>query len=174
VLVIPRIRIVQLDAATLHALADGDLETARRTSPVGLTPWLAGPECVRTWRFRAVQAVESPRDLPWVTGVIWDEDGGVAAGKAGFHGAPDVDGMVELGYAVDPTQRRRGYARAALETMIERARREPGVKVLRSTVSPTNTASLALIRQYAFLETGEQWDDEDGLEIVYEMPVDQD
>lgn len=170
----PRIRIVQLDRATLEALADQDLEAARRTSPVELTPWLAGPECVGTWRFRAAQAVESPQDLPWVTGVIWDEDAGLAAGKAGFHAAPDVDGMVELGYAVDPGLRRRGYARAALTTLIDRARREPDAKVLRATVSPANAASLALIHQFAFLETGEQWDDEDGLEIIYEMPVDQD
>ncbi|MCW2794051.1 MAG: hypothetical protein JWO76_3149 [Nocardioides sp.] len=168
----PRIRIVQLDRATLRALADQDLTTAQRTSPVPLSPWLAGPDCVGTWRFRARQAEESPQDLPWVTGVIWDEEAGLAVGKAGFHAAPDADGMVELGYAVDPQWRRRSYARAALEALIERARREPEAKVLRATVSPTNAASLALIHQYEFLETGEQWDDEDGLEIIYEMPVD--
>lgn len=168
----PEITIVQLGPATLAALAAGDLATARRTSPVALNPWLAGPECVSTWRYRAKQAVESPEDLPWVTGVIWDEAAGLAAGKAGFHGAPNPDGMVELGYAVDPTLRRRGYARAALNALIDRAFREPDVHVLRATVSPTNAASLALIHQFAFLEVGDQWDDEDGLEIIYEMPVD--
>jgi RimJ/RimL family protein N-acetyltransferase len=80
--------------------------------------------------------------------------------------------MVEVGYAVDPALRRRGYARAALEALIARARREPEAVVLRATVSPTNAASLALIHQFDFLEVGEQWDDEDGLEIIYEMPVD--
>ena len=166
------ISIVQLDAQTLTALAAGDLAAARRTSPVDLSRWLAGPECVSTWRFRARQVVETPEDLGWVTGVLWDEDAGVPVGKAGFHGAPDGDGMVELGYAVDPALRRRGDARAALVAMIARARREPSARVLRATVSPTNAASLALIHQFPFLEVGEQWDDEDGLEIIYEMPVD--
>jgi ribosomal-protein-alanine N-acetyltransferase len=166
------VSIVQLDPQTLAALAAGDLAAARRTSPVHLSPWLAGPECVRTWRHRARQVVETPQDLPWVTGVLWDEDAEVPVGKAGFHGAPDADGMVEVGYAVDPALRRRGYARAALETLIARARREPEAAVLRATVSPTNAASLALIHQFDFLEVGEQWDDEDGLEIIYEMPVD--
>lgn len=164
-------QIVQLDPETLSALAEGDLEAARRTSPVPLTPWLAGPECVGTWRFRARQAVETPHDLPWVTGVLWDDDLARAVGKAGFHGAPDADGMVEVGYAVDPDHRRRGYARAALELMLERARREPTVTTLRATVSPTNEQSLALIRQYPFVEVGEQWDDEDGLETIYEVSV---
>ena len=166
------VSIVQLDKQTLAALAAGDLAAARRTSPVDLSPWLAGPECVGTWCYRARQVVESPRDLAWVTGVLWDDDADIPVGKAGFHGAPDSDGMVEAGYAVDPTLRRRGYARAALETLIARAQGEPDVAVLRVTVSPTNAASLALIQQFDFLEVGEQWDDEDGLEIIYEMPVD--
>jgi RimJ/RimL family protein N-acetyltransferase len=165
------VQIVQLDPGTLSALAAGDLEAARRTSPVPLTAWLAGPECVSTWRFRARQAVETPDDLPWVTGVLWDDELGKAVGKAGFHGAPDADGMVEVGYAVDPDHRRRGYARAALELMLERARRETTVTTLRATVSPTNEQSLALIRQYPFVEVGEQWDDEDGLETIYEVSV---
>ncbi len=146
----PRITIVQLDPATLTALAAGDLEAARRTSPVALTPWLAGPDCVSTWRFRARQAVDTPEDLPWVTGVIRDEAAGRSVGKAGFHAAPDADGMVEAGYAIDPAWRRRGYARATLQTMLDRARREPDAKVLRATVSPTNAASLALIHQFDF------------------------
>ena len=170
----PRVRIVQLDAATLRALAEGDLERAERTSPVPLTAWLAGPDSIGTWRYRALQAVETPEDLPWITGVLWDDDleDLSAVGKAGFHAAPDHSGMVEVGYAVDPAHRVRGYARAALETLIERARREPTVRTLRATVSPENVASLALLAQYPFVEVGEQWDDEDGLETIYEISVD--
>ena len=167
----PRVRIVQLDPATLNALADGDLDRARRTSPVEVTAWLAGPECTSTWRYRARQAVETPDDLPWVTGILWDEDQQHAVGKAGFHAAPDAEGMVEVGYAIEPGHRRRGYARAALEKLMERARREPDVKTLRATISPTNAESLGLIAQYPFTEVGEQWDDEDGVEIIYEIPV---
>ncbi|MGZ4451210.1 MAG: GNAT family N-acetyltransferase [Nocardioides sp.] len=167
----PRIRIVQLDPATLHALAAGDLDAAQLTSPVPLTPWLAGPEAVGTWGFRSRQAVESPQDLPWVTGVVWDDGEGRSVGKAGYHAAPSPDGMVEVGYGIDPQHRRRGYARAALAALLERARREPDVRVVRASISPGNAASLALVSQYGFVEVGEQWDEEDGLEIVYEVSV---
>ena len=167
----PTVRIVQLDGATLAALADGDLARARDTSPVELTEWLASPECVSTWRRRAHQVVETPEDAPWVTGVVWDDDEQRAVGRAGFHAAPDSDGRVEVGYGIDPVCRRRGYARAALEAMLARARAEPAVSTVRATVSPDNAASLALIAQYPFVENGEQWDDEDGLEIIYELTV---
>jgi ribosomal-protein-alanine N-acetyltransferase len=166
-----RVRIVQLDAATLAALADGDLARAGVTSPVPLSPWLASEECRSTWRIRAAQVLETPDDAPWVTGVLWDDERGLAVGKAGFHAAPDADGMLEVGYAIDPAQRRRGYARAALEAMLDRARSTPGVRVVRATVSPTNDPSLGLVGQYPFVEVGEQWDDEDGPETVYELEV---
>jgi len=165
------VRIVRLAPDAIAALADGDLATASALSPVPLSPWMVSESSVRTWRYRTQQAVESPEDLPWITGVLWDDEARVAVGQSGFHGAPDTDGMVEVGYGVDPAYRRRGYARAALELAIERARSEPLVCTLRATVSPDNEASLALIRQYPFVENGEQWDEEDGLELIFEMDV---
>jgi RimJ/RimL family protein N-acetyltransferase len=80
--------------------------------------------------------------------------------------------MVEIGYAVDPAHRRRGYARAALESLLARAAHEPQVRTVRVTISPDNTASHRLASQYGFVEVGEEWDDEDGLGIIYEVPAD--
>ena len=39
---------------------------------------------------------------------------------------------------------------------------------VRVTISPDNAPSIALAQQYGFTKVGEQWDDEDGLEIIYE------
>jgi RimJ/RimL family protein N-acetyltransferase len=79
--------------------------------------------------------------------------------------------MVEVGYTVDEQYRRRGYARAALAKLIEQAAAEPGVRVVRASISPTNAASLATIAGFGFLEAGEQWDEEDGLEVLFERAV---
>jgi [ribosomal protein S5]-alanine N-acetyltransferase len=167
----PRVRVVQLSPAALEALAEGDLATADALAPVPLTPYFVSEERIGTWRMRARQAVDSPEDLPWITGVIVDVDTGATVGAGGFHAAPDEDGMVEAGYGVDPAHRRRGYARAVLELFLERARSEPAVRTFRLTISPDNEASLALARQFPFVEVGEQWDEEDGLEIIYELDV---
>ena len=164
-----RVRIVQLDQATLTALAAGDLQAANASSPVPLTPAFVAAEWRGTWRRRAEQVAVTPADLDWVTGVVWHEDLRLAVGRAGFHAAPDEHGAVEVGYAVDPEYRRRGYARAALGTMIERARADPRVVRVLASVSPDNVASLALVAQSRFVRLGEQWDDEDGLEWVFEL-----
>jgi RimJ/RimL family protein N-acetyltransferase len=93
-------------------------------------------------------------------------------GRAGYHGPPDRDGMVEIGYAVGPVHRRRGYARAALEALLRRAAREEAVRTVRVTISPDNTVSFGLAAQYGFTAVGERWDDRDGLEIIYEVSAD--
>ena len=164
-------RIIHLTAPVFRALADGDLAAANAASPVPLTPYFAGPDWRNTWEMRARQVERDPADAAWVTGVIWDERQRIAVGRAGFHGPPDPDGTVEIGYAVDPAYRRRGYARAALELLLDRAAAEPLVRTVRVTISPDNVASYRLVVQYGFTEVGEQWDVEDGLEIVYERPA---
>ena len=167
----PAVRIVQLPAEAVLALARGDLAGANRHAPLELTPWLVTPERLSVWRFRARQVLETPVDLDWFTGALQDVASGSVVGAAGFHAAPDADGMVEMGYGVDPAWRRRGYARSALRVLLARARSEPSVHTLRATISPDNVASLGLLAQFPFVEVGEQWDEEDGLEIVYEMQV---
>jgi RimJ/RimL family protein N-acetyltransferase len=165
------VRIVQLSAETLRALAAGDLTAASTSAPVPLSPWLVSEHPRGVWRRRATQVVERPADLAWVTGVIFDDVIGRAVGAGGFHAAPDERGMVEAGYGVDPDFQRRGYARATLRSLIDRARADAAVQVLRLTISPENEPSLALARQFPFVEVGEQWDDEDGLETIFELDV---
>jgi RimJ/RimL family protein N-acetyltransferase len=95
---------------------------------------------------------------------------GIVVGYAGFHGPPDEAGMVEIGYTVDPQYRRQGFAKAILTALLERAAAEPAGRTVRATISPTNQASLATIAGFGFVENGEQWDEEDGLELIFERP----
>jgi RimJ/RimL family protein N-acetyltransferase len=168
----PAVRIVHLTSPVFDALAAGNLKAANAASPVPLTPYFTGPDWRSTWQRRARQVERDPVSASWVTGVIWAANHRLAVGRAGFHAPPDDTGMVEIGYAVDPSHRRRGYARAALEALLKRATDEPQVQTVRATISPDNTPSFRLIAQYGFVEVGEQWDDEDGLEIVYEVKAD--
>ena len=164
----PTVLIVHLSEPVFRALAEGDLAAANAAGPVPMTPYFAGPDWRGTWERRRKQTAADPASAAWVTGVIWDEQLCLAVGRAGFHGPPDESGMVEVGYAVDPAHRRRGYARAALEALLHRAANDPSVRTVRATISPENVASYQLVAQYGFTEVGVQWDDEDGEEIIYE------
>lgn len=168
----PRVQIVPLSIPTLHALAAGNLAAGAETSAWPLPEVFVAEGWISTWRYRSEQVRQDPAVVDWITGAVVDLDTGQVVGKAGYHGPPDPAGMVEVGYAVVLELRRRGYARAALRRLLDRAAEEPAVTVVRASVSPGNVGSLALIAQHGFVQVGEQWDTEDGLELVFERPAD--
>jgi GNAT superfamily N-acetyltransferase len=161
-----QLRLVAVPAAVLHALARGE---AADTGGQPMTSYIAGEECAGLWRMRSRQIADNPAAAPWVTRFVFVPGENAPVGLAGFHGPPDRAGMVEIGYRIDPKQRRRGYARHALETLLAVARAHPDVRVVRATISPGNAASRALVNGYGFDVVGEQWDVEDGLEIILEV-----
>ncbi len=130
--------------------------------------FLAGADDLIKLRLADLEA--NPRVAPWLLRAIVDRDTRAAVGFIGFHGAPDPRGMVEVGYVVLPAFRRRGYAREALAVIEAFAARE-GVRVVRASVSPGNMASLALIERGGYVHVGEQIDEIDGLELVYEKTI---
>ena len=158
--------LVKITEADVHALARRE-----DASQYPMTPYLTGAECEGLWRMRSRQLADSPGDAPWVTRFVVVPGEAAPVGLAGFHGPPDEAGMVEIGYRIVPEQRRKGYARQSLETLLAVARAHPDVKVVRATTSPDNHASRSLLDGYGFSEVGEQWDDEDGLEIILEVPA---
>ena len=194
----PQVQLVRVPAHALTALAAGDVETAERAVPgPRIDPGLALDHCRRVWEIRADQVRERPADASWVTRLLVDRGpgtgtapavatrsgagtgrsalvqpgGGTAVGRAGFHGPPDGRGMVEVGYEVVPWARRRGYARAAMGALLAVSRARADVHVLRATISPGNGASRALVASFGLVEVGEQWDEEDGREAIFELPV---
>lgn len=164
-------QLVALSLPVLDALASHDHLLARTLADnPHITPYVATAECSGVWRRRAAQIRAAPGDAVWVTRLVVDA-GGAVVGRAGFHGPPDGRGMVEVGYSIDPLCRRRGHARAALRIMLDAAAADPRVKVVRAAIQPSNAASRGVVAKYGFQEVGEQWDDEDGLETIWEVAV---
>ena len=165
------IELVQLSPPVLRALADGDLAAANLAARISLGAVFISADWRRTWRRRALQVETDPASAVWITRAIVDTNRAIAVGRAGFHGPPDADGAVEVGYAVDPAFRRQGYARAALAALLRWAKDDPSIRTVRASISPDNLASRALVDQYGFVAVGEQIDDEDGLEIIFELDI---
>jgi ribosomal-protein-alanine N-acetyltransferase len=121
------------------------------------------------YRLAQVRADRSVRRWLGRSMVLSEPDGTRRViGTIGFHGAPDAQGRLEIGYSVQPAYRRRGFAREAVRAMFDWALAEHGIRRFVASVSPTNAASLALVRGFGFQQTGEQMDEVDGLELVLE------
>ena len=162
------VRLVRLPLAALTALADGDLAAASAVAGVELTRYFLTAEALRLWQLRADQVTADPESGRWIARAVVAEPDGMVVGHAGFHAPPDAAGMVEVAYSVDPVYRRQGYATAMLRELLRRAAAEPGVTTVRASIRPDNAGSLATIAGFGFTRQGEQWDEEDGRELIFE------
>ena len=154
----------------MHALVADDLDTASREIEAEVPEGMS-EDLVTFLRYRLAQLAVDPSILEWLgrAMVLADESGGRRViGTIGFHGAPDAQGRVEVGYRVEPGFRRQGYGREAVRSLFDWAAATHGVRRFIASVSPTNAASLALIAGFGFSQTGSQVDDIDGLEYVFE------
>jgi ribosomal-protein-alanine N-acetyltransferase len=100
--------------------------------------------------------------------------GGQMIGHAGYHGPPGINSnnepdAVEFGYRIFPPYRGRGYATQAATMLMDQAEGRAGIRHFVLSVGPHNAPSLAIVRKLGFTQTGERMDEEDGLELVFEL-----
>jgi ribosomal-protein-alanine N-acetyltransferase len=167
--VVPEIRFVKLSPAALSALVEGDLAAASEAAGIALSQYLLDESWL--WEIRLEQIAGDPASLDWIARPAVAVPEGVVVGHGGFHGPPDAEGVVEVAYSVDPAYRRRGYAKAMLRALLERADADPAVTAVRASIRPDNAGSRATIAGFGFKKIGEQWDPVDGLEDVYLRPA---
>jgi RimJ/RimL family protein N-acetyltransferase len=120
-------------------------------------------------RWRVPQVKENSEVNKWfVRWMVLNETREIV-GSTSFHGPPNENGMMEIGLGVHPLFHRRGYATEALRGMWLWVIDQPGVSVLRYTVDPLNEASVGVVKKFGFDYIGQQIDDIDGPEDIYEM-----
>jgi RimJ/RimL family protein N-acetyltransferase len=119
------------------------------------------------WRVPQVKA--DPATNKWFVRWIVLKENREIIGSTSFHGTPDAQGMMEIGLGIETQYQNQGYAKEALLGMWRWVLTFPEVKTLRYTVSPENLPSIAVIKYFGFDFKGQQIDEEDGPEDIYEM-----
>jgi len=166
----PRLELVSMSVPFMEALAAHDLDTAATEIGATVPAWVAD-ELENFLRFRLSQLRLDPTIRVWLgrAMILAEADGSRRmVGSIGFHGPPDALGRLEVGYSVDPPYRRRGYARESVQALFDWAHQEHGITRFVASISPDNEPSLRLAAGYGFHKIGEQMDDIDGLEYIFE------
>jgi ribosomal-protein-alanine N-acetyltransferase len=163
-----RLDLVPLPPAILESIARGDASVAARRLdakvPEGWTETIPARE-------RLEQLAADPSEQPWLVRAVVLRAPRRVVGNVGFHAPPDDKGRVEIGYGIVASERRKGYAREAIAGLIDWAVATGEARACIASVSPRNTASLALVRSLGFRQVGEQIDEVDGLELVFERAL---
>jgi ribosomal-protein-alanine N-acetyltransferase len=127
--------------------------------------WPAEDRHVLDLRSRQIREGDDHR---WLLRAMVTRGHPAMVGRIGFHGPPDADGVVEIGYKVDAAHRRRGFGLEAAGRLIEAAERLARVSAVRASIAPENEPSLRIAERLGFRQIGERMDEIDGLELVFE------
>jgi ribosomal-protein-alanine N-acetyltransferase len=165
----PRLDLHPLPLPVLDALLAGDFETADAVTPFPVEAHTFEDD-EYVLGLRQTQLRNDPSELPWLYRAAVLRETGDVVGRCGFHARPDADGMVELGYRVQPQWRRQGLATELATGMLAWAREQGARRCVASTV-PDNLASQAVLAKLGFVRTGEWMDEVDGLEWVYALEL---
>jgi len=109
--------------------------------------------------------------------IVRKEDSEMVGYTSFHHAFPDPDLAqysecgVELGYTIEPSYRRLGYAPESILAVIDWARKKHTNAEVFVTISPANKPSINLAKSLAFVKAGERSDDIDGLEHVLKYPA---
>jgi ribosomal-protein-alanine N-acetyltransferase len=163
-----RLELVTLPPRLLRLIDGGQIAALERAlgAPIP-NAWTDGiPAALRLQQLAADLSEE-----PWLVRAMVLRTPRRLVGSVGFHQPPDPSGRVEIGYDVVTAERRRGYAREGIHGLTAWAVATGRAQTCVASISPDNAASLALVRSLGFRHVGEQVDDVDGLELVFERPL---
>jgi len=120
-------------------------------------------------KYRLPRIRQNPEYAKYLLRVAVSKDNPIIIASAGFHDAPDSDGMIEIGFGVDKKYQGRGFGQELLHGMWSWVVNDPQIKTLRYTVSQDNLISQHIIKKFDFEFQGQQIDEEDGPEDIYEL-----
>jgi RimJ/RimL family protein N-acetyltransferase len=165
-----RLELASMSVPFMQALQARDFEAAELALDAAVPRHMAD-DLEHFIEYRLGQLEVDPTIIEWLGRVMVLTDASGARrviGSLGFHGPPDSDGRVEMGYRVHAEYRRQGFAAEGVAALFDWAAREHGITRFRASVAPDNVASRALIARFGFHEVGSQMDEIDGLELVFE------
>lgn len=145
-----RVALRALLPATAARVADGE--------PAGFD-WIDGTPSAATSGGAgiAVRAAAAGHYRPgWGVFVLTDAASGTALGSIGFHGPPDAEGFVEIGYDLSPSARGAGWATDATRLLAGWAAARPGVRTVCALTEPENVPSQRVLERAGFRFSGER------------------
>lgn len=97
--------------------------------------------------------LEHPDQRVWYAVWMMELEDGTCVGTLCFKGL-DEDGIVELGYGVEPSYEGRGYATEAVSAIAKWASTQEGVKRVEAETEPSNVASQRVLAKSGFVSSG--------------------
>lgn len=90
-------------------------------------------------------------------------------GMISFKNPPDLDGSIEIGYGIVPSQQRRGFATQAVNLLVQEGFSRPKIQTIVAYTSVFNLASQKVLEKNQFVREENKLDLEDGVLVWRKM-----
>ena len=169
----PRLTLIPATVETVRAELEGPAAFARAVGAAVSDEWPPElyDESAMRWTLAALEREPAFADwgMYYVTRPADDGSGPMVIGTGGIKGPPDESGIVEIGYAILPAHRRRGYAREAVDGLLAWSFADPRVTSVIAHTLTELAPSIGVLRSAGFLFTGKGNDPTEPEAIRYEI-----
>ena len=137
------------------ALADMD-ELFELYSYEGMTEYMEGLyPYEEEYEYQKAYITNMYRFFGYGMWLVFEKESGKLVGRAGVEHREELDGELELGYAIGTPWQGRGYATEVCAGIMQYVKEELGFEEICSLVEPKNTASVRLLKKMGFSDEQE-------------------
>jgi GNAT superfamily N-acetyltransferase len=150
-----RIRLVCLDTAQLGQVVS-DPQQLEAALGVVLSRDVVSPLVVRAIGMKRIKMAGAPvADHAWYTYWLLVVNSSFGAGLVGFKGVPNAEGLVEIGYGIDPVYQGQGLMTEAVQALVSWALAQPSCNGVYAEVKKSNPASSRVLQKAGFIRQRE-------------------
>jgi ribosomal-protein-alanine N-acetyltransferase len=154
-----RLTLIPCELAHLEAFSQGRDSLARLVGAEVRESFPVFPESINYWETRLREDTSLSGWLNWF---FMERDGRVLVGDGGFKGPPDAAGIVEIGYAIIPEFRRKGYATEAARGLTTWAFGHPEVTAVAAETLTDGFDSIDVLTRVGMRQVGTSHDPDEG------------
>ena len=151
-LITERLTLFPCSAEMLQSLFDEDIDLSE----------LIGVQVSEGWPAEELKEVapyfikllsESPDMEGRLCWFIVEKDQDIVIGSIGFKAEPNKDGIVEIGFGIDPVFRQKGYATEAVKGLTDWALSQNDIQKVIAECEPDNTPSVRVLEKAGMQKT---------------------
>jgi RimJ/RimL family protein N-acetyltransferase len=166
----PRLLLVPVTLPIVEAVLENRPEEVAALCQARLPNAWPGRALIERAFCASLEAIrQAPEARLWGDRIALTRDGERRiVGSVIFHGRPDDNGLVEVGYGVEERAQKQGFATEAVAACVEWVLTQPRVKKVRATTPPWHQASIRVLEKCGFVRIGLEDHENLGEILVFE------